>query len=64
MKRRHRKKILPVTGNISHAFSRLIDEHTPKTETSKNKAISYRFETEEFSTKHSSMFLQNIVTKK
>ena len=40
MKWRHPQKILPVTGNISHAFSRLIDEYTPKT--FKNKARSYR----------------------
>ena len=45
MKWRHRKNSLPVTGKISHAFSRLFDEYTPKkTETFKNKARSYRID--------------------
>ena len=44
MKWRHRKKIEPVTGNISHAFFPLllINVHLKQNETFKNKASSYR----------------------
>ena len=54
MKWRHRKNSLPVTGKISHAFSRLFDEYTPK----KPKHLKTRpevtelIETEEFSPDH------------